>query len=170
MLRPAFLVTLIVLALSPLAHAQGWQTFTSPDGKFTVSMPGTPTPTTSQSSSPVGDITTSTYAAQAPGENVSVSTSDLPGIAVFFGGSGRIFSGAISDFLKTVGGTQLTLTDTSLQGHPGKVLAYQTADAVGQANFYLVGNRLYVLNCTRSNAGPVPPQPIEDFFSSFALQ
>jgi len=170
MSRRALLTMLIVLALSPLAHAQGWQAFTSPDGKFTVSMPGTPTPTTSTSSSPVGNITTTTYAAQAPGESVSVSVSGLPGIAVFFGGSGRIFSGAVSDLLKAVNGTQLTLSDTTIQGHPGKILTYQTPDSVGQANFYLVGNTLYVLDAMRKTAGPVPPQPIDDFFSSFSLQ
>lgn len=171
MIRKLTICLVVLVALSSSVAAQEWQTFTSPEGRFSVSMPGTPQLSTSQSSSPVGAITTNTYDISSPGEDLSVSYADLPSIAVFFGGAGRIFSGAVSDFLKTENATQLTLDDTSISGHPGKVMTYQMPDgSVGKAMFYLVGARLYVLTATRSASGPVPSQPIDDFFSSFTLQ
>lgn len=158
------LLFLLLLALP--AAAAPW---TSPDGKFTIAFPAEPKATSETDSSPLGDITSHTFTADQGGVTYSVTYSDLPGLAVLFGGSGTIYDNAKGDLLHSAFGKATSWNDQTIAGHPGKALVYDVPehegqpDMTGKANLVLVGDRLYVINVT----APAGQGNADAFLNSF---
>lgn len=131
--------------------SDAWAPLTSEKGRFTASLPGTPTLTTSHDSTPVGEITEYTYTLDTPSETYTINYQDLPTLAVMFGGSGRIYSGARDGFLKDAGGTAISFTQIVADAHHGRQLLYQAPASgskpaqQGRMQMFLVRHRLYVV-------------------------
>lgn len=171
-------LTLSLLAFAILAAplpglAADWVPFQSQDGKFAVQMPTQPSEDTETTSSLVGNVVDSTFSSTSGDESFSVTYTDLPALAVAFGGSGTIYSNAAGSLLKDVLGKQSSFNDATVAGQSGKELDY-TAPArsgeppmVGKARMFLVGNRLYVVNATVPASGS--EADMDRFFSSFRL-
>ncbi len=164
-IRLIFSTILIFTLGGGVAQAAAWKNFTSNDGGFQVMMPGTPQLQQNTHKSFVGAIEENTYMVNTKDGSYSVEYSNLPNIAVSMGGAGAIFDGAKKGLLKDSGGKQVSFSDITLNGNPGKELVYQIpsvgADTMGKARFYLVQKRLYVLVATGSKAS--------QFFNSFKL-
>lgn len=170
------LLTLLafVTLLSPLpGRAASWVSFQSQDGRFAVQMPTQPSEDTETTPSMVGNVVDSTFSSSSGDESFSVTYTDLPALAVAFGGSGTIYDNASGSLLKSVLGKQTSFNSATVAGQSGMELDY-TAPArageppmVGKAWMFLVGDRLYVVNATVPATGS--EADMDRFFSSFRL-
>ncbi|MGH7320408.1 MAG: hypothetical protein ACRELA_12390 [Candidatus Rokuibacteriota bacterium] len=177
-MRQHALLCVVALAIlcPPLAgetgEAAAWKTFTSKEGGFRVSMPGTPALTEATHKSVVGVVREYTYALETRNGDYSANYSVLPGIAVNLGGANAILDRAKKGLLQDVGGEETRFTDTAISGHPGKELTFRVRAAggakpmSGRARFYLVNKILYVLVATSST--PNDPD-VSRFLDSFRL-
>ncbi|MCC7343337.1 MAG: hypothetical protein IT573_00260 [Deltaproteobacteria bacterium] len=139
---------LVLASVAPgLASAQGkWRDFSSPEGGFSVSLPGKPSLTQSVHKSFVGAVKESTYTAKSGGVTYSASYSELPGIAVTLGGSHTIFNKAKDGLLKEAGGSENAFDAISLGKIEGRELSFTlNGGGSGRARFFLVDKRLYVI-------------------------
>jgi len=132
------------------AHAGGlkWQEFSSAAGNFTVQMPGEPSYQLKTDKTPVGHIGEHLYTYKNKTLTLTAEYSDLPGIAVFFGGHKTIFKKSKEAFLKSVKGEQVSFTPFKQDGCDGSELVYGTATRFGKVKFLLVHKRLYVLQAS----------------------
>lgn len=168
-----FAILLAVVSNTVEAQAVGWSPFSSASGHFTVDVPVKPALTTAKDSTPVGQITEYTYTSDAANESFTVNYQDLPGLAVFFGGSGRIYSGARDGFLKDAAGTLVSFTKIKLNNHNGMQLLYNAPAAAGKpaqqgkVQMYLVGHRLYVVAASWPQGAS--SADADRFFSSFKI-
>jgi hypothetical protein len=101
---------LLSTGLNPHVGPETWKTFTSPDGGFSILMPGTPTLTQHHRDSVVGTIRENTYALKTSSGEYSVEYTDLPGMAVSLGGKGTILEKAKEGLLKEEGATESSFT------------------------------------------------------------
>lgn len=168
----SLLALVSMLAPSP-GWAAPWVSFQSQDGKFAIQMPAQPAEDTETTPSIVGNVVDSTFSATSGDESFSVTYTDLPALAVAFGGSETIYNNAAGSLLKDVLGKQSSLSAATVAGQSGMELDY-TAPAragepamVGKAWMLLVGNRLYVVNATVPATGS--EADMSTFFSSFRL-
>ena len=160
------------LLLAIPAYGAGWFSFSSTEGGYQILFPQKPQKQTAVHKSIVGDIGENTYSAPGgTGTEYSVEYSNLPGIAVTFGGDGGIMDKAKKGLLQDCQGQEQSFSDTSLQGFPGKELEYRFTGGdgktqYGKARFYMVKKRLFVLVAT----SPKPnPSNWGKFFNSFTL-
>jgi len=170
----AFVVALLGAVVPSAADAQsGWTTFAPAAGRFTVSVPSTPTLSTSKDSSPVGEITEYTYTVNTPTESFTLNYQDLPELAVMFGGTGRIYGGARDGCLKDAGGTLISFTKVQLDTHNGMQLLYQAPSSEGKpaqqgrVRMFLVGRRLFVVAATWPQGASAADA--DQFFNSFKI-
>src|SRR5690606_21522286 len=120
--------------------------------------------------SPVGDVTSSTFESDSDGGSFSVTYTDLPELAVMFGGSDTIYGNAKGDLLHSAMGKETAFNDATFAGQSGKELDYTAPGPAGQpplvgrAMLFLDGNRLYVVDAQvpQSAAGRM-----DAFFNSF---
>ncbi|MDL1871621.1 hypothetical protein FBR05_05405 [Deltaproteobacteria bacterium PRO3] len=158
---------LAAFALWPAAAEAKWQTFTPPEGGFSIAMPGKPQLTQSVHKSFVGAVKESTYTIKAGGVTYSASYSELPGIAVTLGGSRTIFNKAKDGLLKEAGGSENAFNEISLGKSEGRELSFTlNGGGAGKARFFLVDKRLYVIVAS----GPTGAAAgIGKFLNSFKL-
>ena len=94
--------------------------------------------------------------------------SDLPRLAVIFGGEHTIYKRSKNAFLKSVNGREISFNDFTLYGRQGKELVYKTPTRFGKVKFLLVDKRLYVLQASIlkniSNH-----EPLDAYLMSFKL-
>lgn len=137
-----------------------WQQFSSPTGKFTVSLPGKPTEEldTDDDGSVAKNFTV------VDGETVYLITySDLVS-EVNQVNPIEIFD-AVCEGYTADGDKLVNKHEVQLDGHPGRLVELNTTDGlVGKASMYLVGNRLYqlILISPDKNKG-------DRFFKSFHI-
>lgn len=138
-----------------------WQQFSSPVGKFTISMPGKPIQ--ESSTDPDGSVTHNFTVVS--GETVYLVTySDLVAEVERVKPSeifDAVCKGYIADGDKLVNQREIQLSG----GYPGRSVDLKATDGMnGKANIYLIGNRLYQLLLISSE--------VEDgrqFFDSFQV-
>jgi len=161
----ALILSVILLTIQPAVAK--WTTFSSPEGKFKASFPTTPAKSTETNTSPVGDIESQTFASSANQLDFSVTYTDLPELALLFGGEDKILRDTKTRLLEKVSGREVSWKDVSVNGYQGKELKYTVDDGrkIGRARMFISGDRLYVLNATgpRSNKAEM-----ERFWNSFS--
>lgn len=153
-----------LLLLLPLVAraAPSWKPYTNPEQTFSVNFPGKPRVTRTQTSSPLGRVETVVYSSAHARGNCSVACTQLPAAAVQFA-SGQVMSDAKAGLLQDAGARELSWVDLA---NGGKELAYQNPTQQGWCQFYLVGNRLYVLDA-RMKPKTDRNQWVVPFFASF---
>ncbi|MCC6272340.1 MAG: hypothetical protein IT572_02635 [Deltaproteobacteria bacterium] len=164
-----FIVALWLAAFSiwPAAAEAKWQTFSSPEGNFSVAMPGNPQLTQSVHKSFVGAVKESTYTIKAGGVTYSASYSELPGIAVALGGSHTIFNKAKDGLLKEAGGSENAFNEINLGKNEGRELSFTlNGGGGGKARFFLVDKRLYVIVASGPTSAAAA---MSKFLNSFKL-
>jgi hypothetical protein len=129
-----------------------WLSFKSEAGRFKVEVPREPQQTQRQNKSLLGTITTHLFVSGQRNEQFTVSYSDLPGFAVTFAGTNTIYDHAKGALLMETFGKEQRYEDVTLEGKRGKFLLYdmpdpeKNVDLRGEAYFFLVKKRLYVIN------------------------
>ncbi|WP_309399275.1 hypothetical protein [Cerasicoccus maritimus] len=151
----AVLVSSLLLSTSAFASDLKWQSVSINSDKVTLTMPGKPTEKNESSSSIVGDVNTQIYKVVVPDDgNVTIACSDLPGAALFFAGKDTIYGNAKGKFLSGAYGKELSWDPITYEGIDGMKLMFQTPPLKGhpgydgEAQFYLVGDYLYVISVT----------------------
>jgi hypothetical protein len=129
-------------------------------------MPGTPKLSTKVDHVPVGEIVENLYTYESKKITLTAEYSDLPEIAVAFGGKKTIYDKSKKGFLKDVGGEELVFEDITVGGHKGKELAYKTATRSGKVRFILMSKRLYVLQASVLLSSK-DKSPIDYYLKSF---
>lgn len=148
-----------------LAPAEAFSYSNAVDG-FSASFPSPPTRTVQFNKSPVGKIKAHRYVAQDANGHFTIEVSQLPGIAVAFGGRKTIYRRAEKAFLKKTQSTKLASHWQKVQGIPVHQLSFIGSQGQqGEAWFLLVGKKLYVLvGKSQNNLAAV-----QAFLSSFRL-
>jgi hypothetical protein len=150
------MVVISLLVLLPLAIAgeAEWRTFTSPEGGFSVLMPGTPTFTATTDHTVVGSVIENLYTLNMPGASYSVEYSDLPGVATFFESDDSLYDDAKEGMLQETGGKLISYIGIEQVGIKGKEIECEVS-AKGKlpiqrlcARFLLKDKRLYVPSIT----------------------
>ena len=169
---------LIVIWLS-LTHGSRaadavWVPFKSDPGRFSIEMPGRPEISERHNTSFLGTITNHIFVAREGHEWYTVDYTDLPAVAVTFASDATIYSHAKNAVLKFTWSKERKFENATLSGLQGKHLFYDAPpvkghpEMLGQAYFFLVGKRLYVIDAI----GPADKNEANfpRFFSSFQVE
>ncbi|MBF2097709.1 MAG: hypothetical protein IGQ88_04950 [Gloeomargaritaceae cyanobacterium C42_A2020_066] len=162
-------VPALVLVVSTPGLTQDWVVFRSDAGRFAVSMPGQPTESQSQQATPIGPITNYGFGIKVDTQSYSVNYSDIPPIAMQFAGADTIIGDAKGSLLKDTNGQEVSFTDVTVSGNPGKRLVYAiegSQPSYGETYFLIVNNRLFVVNATVPKGSEALA---EKFLSSFQV-
>lgn len=159
--------------LASTAVADGWRVFHSEEGGFQVEMPGEPVPSESVEKTFVGSVTNRLFTVQSPSEEFTVEYSDLPHVALVFGGPTTILKKAKEALLKNVRGGELAYRLFRKKGYEGAELAYagqaDNPGVFGFARFFLRGDRIYVVHYMLSDGKPIDPDRVQRFLGSFRI-
>lgn len=160
----------IAAPYSPASGAvQGWSTYKSVEGRFSVLMPGTPTLDTKSTPTEVGPITMHLASCVASNRFASVIYYDVP--ATMSKSAAEFLSDTASGFISGGGFVEkASRQQIEIDGHPGIEIIGESADGqtVMQARYYLVRTRVYLV-MVGSAAADVAAPDIGNYFSSFQL-
>ncbi len=159
-----------------VAHSRNWQRFTSTAGRVSVLFPGAVKHRLDIVDSPLGHIKEHRFSWVGRNLELDASYSDLPRLALIFGGYKKIFSEAQKALMEATHGELKAY-------HLNKWGRYRAADMefevlpngknkraqIGQARFFLVKRRLYVLVALTNQPKP-DLMSLEKFFGSFRLE
>lgn len=143
--------------------APAWKTYNNPQARFSTVFPSVPKPSTSQTDSPIGAVTTQIFTSSVPLGSFSVACTELPGAAVRFA-SEKVVTDARDGILQDAGAQQVSWSP--LNG--GYELVYRAPKRQGWSQIFLVSNRLYVLDA-RVKLGTDKAQVVQ-FFAKFTPQ
>jgi hypothetical protein len=151
----------VVVLLVPLGCGQlNWQEFSSPEGQFSVLMPGTPKAESRQQ----GPLTVKAWGVEVRNAAYMASTTDLPPGGLFD------YAGGIQAMATTHQGKVLSQTDWALDGSKGKGFEMEINQPKGYAvgRMAVVNNRLYQLLVMGSSVRESDAN-VQKFFNSFKL-
>jgi hypothetical protein len=162
-------ISLIAVTLPIDGVAKGWEPFSFSEGSFSVEMPGKPSYRTKSDHTPVGKIEEHIYEYKNDKLTLSAEYSDLPGIAVIFGGTKKIYRKSKEAFLEGVKGSEVSFEPFDYEGYPAMKLVYNTETRRGRVHLILVKRRLYFLQgSVLKNAKD--ENDIDTFLKSFKQQ
>ncbi len=169
------IIGLVIFFTVKAFSGSGWQTFTSPEGGFTVELPGKIQTRQQVTPTPVGAVTTYMFAAEASRtEAYAIGYADYPG-AILAAPPERIFDEAaasgIAGMANTPGfrGRIAEQRSINLDGHPGRETVIDIpGKGTGVLRLYLVRNRLYMLLALGKSISPSSSN-VTKFFDSFKL-
>lgn len=163
----AFVVLATLFLASTVAAQTEWSAFAPEGGRFSVSMPGTPTTEKETKPSSLGPFTTNLFSVTSSGVTYLVGYVDYqPSVRLNVQGE---IAATRDKFLTAVKGTLVAEKKVTLDGHPGIEF---TAD-IGTTHFvtsrvYVVGQRPYqLLTVTRKGSEQTDTSK---FLSSFKLK
>lgn len=161
-----------------------WKEFSSPEGGFSVSLPGTPRAQTQEVDSPPGTVSFRSYVLQTGTGVYDVSYSDLP---IYSEDPAHIRKGLDANrkaLLKREGLKLLSEKEITFDGRPAREWLLLRGDEVVRRRLILVKERLYTLSLTtplgvafetgRPGAGPDDrtdfyEETSKKFFDSFRV-
>lgn len=154
-------------AASGSASAQGWTTYKSAPGRYSVLMPCAPTTETKTTPTDLGPIAMQMASCVTATRFTSVIYYDVPASAT----AEKLLSDTADAFMKGGGFVEkASRQQVSLSGHPGLEIIGESADgqSVVQARYYLVRNRVYLV-MVGTAATDVAAPDIGNYFGSFAV-
>jgi hypothetical protein len=127
------------------AGKQGaWQTFTSKEGRFTISMPGTPGSSKQGTATAIGNIDLYMFTLGTSNNQYAIGYADFPENLVAGGSTDAMLEGAKTGAATNVGGTILAERKVWINNWPGREVSIGLKDGKTiKARYYLVKNRLY---------------------------
>ncbi len=167
-------VTALVGLAANSASKPAWKKLELEAQGISILMPGIPKMKKIHNRSFIGDIATHEFYLEDGRDSYSVEYTDLPGFAVAFAGSDRIYQHAKGALLKTTLSKPVSFTDITLNDVHGKKLVYDTPtkpghpEMQGEARLFLSGDRLYVADAVVEMQGG--KEKMTRFFSSLAIK
>jgi hypothetical protein len=141
-----------------------WETYRSPEGRFSVRIPERPQLIPLSRPTIMGPIYGSKYKVEMGESHVSVSFMDLPAIAIFVLPSSSILNKARTGIVEELDGKLGSSHDLIHQGYPARAFRYAVSDPEARSEevlLVLVDSRLYIIIASR----PMPAQP-DDLFAN----
>lgn len=154
---PLLLLLTCLCVATPL-----WQAHTSPEGHFRGVFPDLPAASRFQNNSVLGTVTTTILSSSNQLGDYSIACTELPPLAARLARS-RVISDAKREVLNDARATEKGWE--SING--GHQLTYQSPQREGWSQFFLVGNRLYVLDA-RLAVGSDRVSLVTPFFAQFS--
>ena len=152
--------------LSKTKANPNWQKFISGVGKFSVLMPSNPVYSKKSDHSPVGTIGENIYTYKGKTLLLTAEYSDLPSVAVIFGGHNKIYNDAEKSFLKDVRGKEISYKELKMDAYNGREFVYKSPKRQGKVHFFLIGKRFYVLQASTTKIlGDI--EAIDKYLKSF---
>lgn len=149
-MKSKWLVLVLSLSVALLAGCQkfSWKDFSSPEGKFSVLMPGTPQNHTQALNTPIGPVTTYAFVYSNKDAAFGVSYTDYPEALMQGLDAQKILDGARNGQLSAKSGsTLISESPISLNSYPGREVQMTTPEGDGKHavrnHMYMVNNRLY---------------------------
>lgn len=171
-MKKAAIAVLAVCFFALLASAQtNWDKFNSPEGRYSVLMPGTPKLSKQEAKAATGEDLSQYLAMATAGNTVFLA-------AYFDLQAGMTFSfdNARDGYLRAVKGTLMSEKAISLGGFAGRQLFVTSVsgsqDFLAQARFFQVSGRIYVLQqiYPKADAGATSDSTGNKFFDSFRVE
>jgi hypothetical protein len=154
-----------------LLSQSDWREFSSTEGKFAVSLPGTPKRETEKND----DGTLSymfTLEVEEPASAYLVSYSDIPDVELLNPeGIKKVLDDAISEFAKGGNATVQGQKEVSLGGNPGREFDFTSTEGFsGKGRLYVVQKRMYIVVAIAPEINSSPQtQNAQRFLESFRL-
>jgi len=148
-----------------------WETYRSPDGRFSVRFPGRPRIIPLSRATIMGTIHGSRHRVEFGDAQVSVSLMDLPAIATFILPASSILDQARSGIVEEGDGRLDATHDLLHQGYPARAFRYETSEPAvrfEEALLVLVGSRLYIVIASRPSPARTDGS-FDDLFLSFEV-
>jgi hypothetical protein len=166
MIRPATLVAIILSAVAGVSSLQnsGWTKFVSPDGSFSILMPGVPGHQDMDKDDPAGKITTNIWLLDTPQGLYLVGTTDYP-VDI---NPQRELDLDRDNFLKAVDAKLVSESDFTLKGYPGKEFTGTSAAYTFKSRVLVVGRRAYQY-AAREPSASLNLDRVNGFLLSFDL-
>jgi hypothetical protein len=161
---------LVIVAVTLMGCGlSSWKTFTSDEGSFSVSFPGSPQQDVQNVNTAVGAIAMYTFMVEKSDSAYMVAYSDYPPSLVNETPPDVILSGARDGAVANVQGRLLNEVFISLQGHMGREITVETAgaEAFARVRIYLVGNRMYQIMALTSTEDASKDEDITNYLNSF---
>jgi len=151
-----------------------WKPFTSPDGRFTVLMPGMPKKESQTQKTYMGEIDLQIFAAQPPKQEVAylVVYNDFPHSYGQMTNPQEILNNVQEMALKTTQSNLISHRNIrSSNGHPGKEFAYiNVGGKITRTRIYLAEGRLYqVMAITSKKQQKNLAKTITGYLNSFQI-
>jgi hypothetical protein len=130
-----------------------WRTFTSPEGKFSISMPGQPTVTSIIIDTAFGPTYLNAYMLDSKdGFYYAASFMDHYPQLFEVKSVERILDDSRDGAVANVQGKLLGESAISIKKHPGREIVFESADgkSIVKARLYIVGERFYQIMATTS--------------------
>ncbi|MFO1519897.1 MAG: hypothetical protein U1F57_09590 [bacterium] len=169
-----FSLAVLVVVLSLSAYRVVVFAFDSPEGGFSVKMPGKPLFQQIHHKSFVGDVKENTYTLKTKTEEYSVSYTQLPGIATTFESDQALFNKAKDGFVKDTGADEVSYGKFPFNGKQGRELVFKidatdkSEVTTGKARFFLFDKILYVVTASTTR-GVKGGAVVDQFLDSFKL-
>ncbi|MFB2936718.1 hypothetical protein ACE1B6_15810 [Aerosakkonemataceae cyanobacterium BLCC-F154] len=146
-----------------LTQETSWNEFSSKQGGFAVSMPGTPKQETGTNQD---GSTEHSFSLTSNNSAFLIHYSDIPKIEKLTKEEiTKLLDNAPNDFAKGANATLVTAKNVSLDGYPGKEFEFILGEGInGKGRVYLVNNRLYIVVGMTTQPGNV-----QKFLDSFRL-
>jgi hypothetical protein len=149
-----------------------WKSFTPPDGRFTILMPGQPEKNSETQKTYMGEINLEMFVAQPPKQEVAyvVVYNDFPYSYGQMTNPQTILNNARDMALKTTQSNLISQRDIrSSNGHPGKEMVYvNTGGKITRSRMYVAEGRLYqVMAITSKKQQQTLSRTITGYLNSF---
>lgn len=152
------------VVLGPAAADTAWKKVQSQG--FEALMPGSPQVAEHKTDSLAGTVNEKRYCVENEAGSYTLSATELPGVAMLFGGGSQgILDQATSALLESDGRQKVSAQDLDYQGQKGRKVTYRLPDGTsGEALLVIANNRLYVLDAQAKQR-----QNVQKFLSSLKL-
>ena len=159
------------LVLSACGAAE-WNDFTSVEGRFSVTLPGTPNESSQRVPSAVGDIEMHMFLSDQGASGFAVAYFDMPADLLAVADAQLLLDGAIQGAFGNVGGTVESQTNITLDGFPGieatGSFSFEGEDGAMKARVYVVNERIYQIYVAEQG-GQSNSESVDRFLNSFKL-
>jgi hypothetical protein len=155
------------LLLGTTALAQEWPSFKSTDENFQISLPAEPKQERTTGKSPLGDGH-HIYSLNNGGISYTISVSTIEPPPTKKTDINRTLDFARDIVSIVTAGKELTDTDITLEGFPGRLVRIEKDKQIWTLRVYLVKERIYQLMTTEPKAKD-PNPAVTKFFDSFKL-
>jgi hypothetical protein len=149
---------------------QRWQTYTAPDGAFSIELPSKPTVELSQAPLEGGGTMTFHLVNSTSKGNRAYSCSYAELENVGEKSPDQVLESARDGSLRNVQGTLIAQNQLMVQGFPGlQFQAHVRGNALMDSRLVLVGKRLYMLIAVAAAGEGSEPKTVQRMFESFKL-
>ncbi len=146
-----------------------WQIFNSPDGKFSINLPGKPIVEEDQQISVAGgDVATTHGVSTQANDHVVYNCTYVEYPSLITKSPDEVLTNARDGGLKNVQGTLISEKRTTVDGHPARdIQARARENSAYDTRLILVGKRMYMLMVVDTGKPSRDGKNIQKFFDSF---